>query len=273
MAHPACLNTSVPIEIKLEILSEMSTIAHMRIQIFCSLALATVLALPVAAAPTGGKLKVLVVTGGHAFEKEPFFKVFKDNPNIEFTQATQVKSSEAYDREDLLSYDVVVLYDMVQKITDAQKTRFLSLFDKGIGLVVTHHAMGSYQDWPEYERIMGGKYLMKDEKEGEKTWPKSDYQHDVDLAVAIVAKDHPITAGFQDFTIHDEIYIGFRVRSDVTPLLATTHPRSGKTLAWCRTQGKSRVVYLELGHDHLAYENPNYQKVLANAISWAANKQ
>ena len=101
---------------------------------------------------------------------------------------------------------------------------------------------------------------------------KVGYQHDVDVPVTIVAKDHPVTAGLNDFTIHDEIYWGFRVGSSVTPLLTTAHPRSGKPLAWTRTQGKSRVVYLQLGHDHLAYQNPNFRQLIARSIRWVAKQ-
>ena len=72
--------------------------------------------------------------------------------------------------------------------------------------------------------------------------------------------------------IHDEIYWGFRIQSDVTPLLTTTQSKSGKPLAWARTEGKSRVVYLQLGHDHWAFENPNYRKLVAQSIRWTAKK-
>jgi uncharacterized protein len=240
----------------------------MKSHILLALALGALLINTSLAAP----LKVLVVTGGHDFEKEQFFKVFKDNTDITFTNAVQVKSSEAYDRDDLLSYDVIVLYDMVQKITDEQKKKLLSIFDKGIGFVVTHHAVCSYQDWPEWEHIRGGKYLLKDETVDGKAWPKSDYKHDVDLPVTIADKEHPITAGVSDFTIHDEIYTNFRLQPDVKPLLTTTHPQSTKTLGWWRMEKKSKVVYLELGHDHQSYENPNYQKLLRQAIRWSAQK-
>src|SRR6266446_1987180 len=101
------------------------------------------------------KIRTLIITGGQGFEKEAFFDVFKSNPPIAFTNAAQGKASaDAYEREDLLSYDVVVLYDMPKNITDAQKAKFVSLFDRGIGLVVLHHALVSYQHWPEYERII-----------------------------------------------------------------------------------------------------------------------
>jgi len=55
---------------------------------------------------------------------------------------------------------------------------------------------------------------------------------------------------------------------DVIPLLSTTYPKSGKPLAWTRNQGKSRIVYLQLGHDHSAYENPRYRELVARAIQY-----
>jgi len=238
--------------------------------IFLSLFFATIsFGLPAAEA---ARLKVLVITGGHGFEEEEFFKVFKDNPGIAFTHAAHGKTdASAYDREDLLTYDVVVLYDMPKTISEAQKKRFQSLFDKGTGLLVMHHALVSYQGWPEYERIIGGRYPEADGKSGAVSTAVG-YEHDVDVPVTIVPKDHPITAGLKDFTIHDEIYWGFRVQPDVTPLLTTTHPKSGKPLAWARTQGKSRVVYLQLGHDHKAYENPGFRELVARSIRWTAVK-
>ncbi len=222
------------------------------------------------AAETGAKIKVLVVTGGHAFEKAPFYLNFERNTAITFTAAEHGKqNATVYERDDLLSYDVVVLYDMPKEIAEAQKARFMALFDKGIGLVVLHHALVSYQHWPEYEKIIGGRYPEADGKGGVVT-PEVGYKHGEEVPVVVVAKAHPITNGVKDFTIHDEIYWGFRVQPDVTPLITTTHPTSGKPLGWYRTQGNSRVVYLQLGHDHTAYENPNYRLLLANAIAWAA---
>jgi type 1 glutamine amidotransferase len=242
------------------------------LKMFCVLLLA-MLAIDLATAAEDTKLKVLIITGGHGFEKEPFFKVFQDNTEIAFTAASHGKTNAtAYERDDLLSYDVVVLYDMPKTITEAQKAKFLSLFDKGVGLVVLHHAIVSYQYWPDYERIIGGRYPEPDANKPGVVTAEAGYEHDVDIPVVIVARDHPITEGLKDFTIHDEIYWGFRVRPDVKPLITTTHPKSGKPLAWTRTEGKSRVVYLQLGHDHSAYENPNYRRLIAQSIRWAATQ-
>ena len=74
-----------------------------------------------------------------SFRAAPFFKMFQDNPEITFVNGKDVKAAEGYDRADLFSYDVVVLYDVPASMTDVEKTRFLALFDTGIGLVVLNH--------------------------------------------------------------------------------------------------------------------------------------
>lgn len=217
-------------------------------------------------------IRTLIITGGHGFEQQPFFDVFKSNPGISFVHAAHAKTNAtAWERDDILNHDVVVLYDMPRTITDAQKAKFLSIFDKGIGLVVLHHALVSYQDWRDYERIIGGRYPENPAKAGVVT-TEVGYEHDVDVPVKIVAKEHPISSGLSDFVIHDEIYWGFRVGKDVRPLVTTTHPKSGKPLAWTRAEGKSRVVYIQLGHGPSAYQNPNYRRLLAQSIRWAAQR-
>ncbi|HMJ90955.1 MAG TPA: ThuA domain-containing protein, partial [Candidatus Acidoferrum sp.] len=213
---------------------------------------------------------VLLVTGGHGYATNEFLEVFQKNAAIDFTHAVHAKtSSTAYDREDLLSYDCILLYDMVQNITDAQKARLLATLDRGIGLVVTHHALVSYQAWPEFEKIVGGTYPESQNNKGKVT-AELGYEHDVEMPIVIVAKDHPITVGLRNFTITDEIYWGFRVSPDVTTLVTTTHPKSGKPIAWAHNYRQSRVVYLQLGHGPSAYENENYRKLLAQCIRWTA---
>jgi type 1 glutamine amidotransferase len=219
------------------------------------------------------RIRVLLITGGHAFAHEPYLQVYRDNPDITVTQLEHTPgTADAWDRADLAACDVVVLYDMPRTITGAEKDKFLSLFSRGIGLVVTHHALVSYQGWPDYERIIGGRWIDLPAKGGDPRAKPSGYQHDVDIPVVIADPAHPVTAGVGNFTIHDEIYWDFRVGADVTPLLTTTHPKSGNPIAWYRTEGLSRVVYLQLGHGPSAYGDPHFRHLLANAIRWAARR-
>jgi type 1 glutamine amidotransferase len=216
-----------------------------------------------AAVKPAEKIKVLIVTGGHGFQPGSFFKLFDNNPEISYNVVDEKKGAEAWDREDLRHYDVVLLYDFQREMTDAQKARFLALFDQGVGLVVLHHALLSYQNWPEYERIAGGKYLLDHETVDGKTIPASTYQGDVDINVKVVAKDHPVTAGLQDFTIHDEIYRGVRTTGNFKLLMTA----EDKPLAWARTEKNSRVVTIIIGHGP-AHDDANFQKLLAQSIRW-----
>ena len=245
----------------------------MKTRIFFSLVVSALVgAATVSAAEREVRLKVLIVTGGHGFAREAFFQMFKENEAIAFTHAEHTRTNATvYERADLLEYDVLVLYDMPNAISETQKKRFLSLFEKGTGVVVLHHALVSYQHWADYERIIGGRYPEPDGKSGVVT-EQVGYEHDVEVPIVIVARNHPITAGLGDFTLHDEIYWGYRVRPDVTPLLSTTHSKSGKPLAWARTEGKSRVVYIQPGHGPEVFINPNYRKLIAQSIRWTAKQ-
>jgi type 1 glutamine amidotransferase len=215
-------------------------------------------------------LKVLVITGGHGFQAQPFFKMFEDDHGIRYTAAVQAKAAEAYDREDLFGYDVVVLYDSPSEITEAQKARFRGLFERGIGVLVLHHALLSYQKWPEYERVAGGKYLLDDEvTNGKVTTRESTYQPSAEIPARITVKDHPITAGLADFTLRDEFYHQVRMRSDVTTLVSA----GGESLWWTRTEGKSRVVGTVLGHGRGSFEDPTFLQLLARSLRWAARRR
>ncbi len=127
---------------------------------------------------------------------------------ITFSAAEHAKdSATAWDREDLKNFNAIVLYDMPMKITDVQKAKVLTLFGRGVGLVVLHHALVSFQDWPDYERIIGGRWPQPP-KGQPKINDKVGYQHDVEVPVVITDKNHPVTSGLKDVSVRDEIYWG-----------------------------------------------------------------
>lgn len=209
------------------------------------------------------KQKLLIVTGGHGFEREQFFDIFKNMPNTEFHEVVQPEANQLYASGSLDTIDVLVFYDMVQEITESQKKDFLDLLEKGMPIVFLHHALVSYQEWDEFFHIIGGRYVT----EGDSA-DLSSYRHDVDIEIEIVDPSHPVTKGLEDFMIYDEVYGNFMVSDQVTPLLKTNHPESTETVAWCHTYDKSRIVYIQLGHGPSAFEDANFLKLLSNALQW-----
>jgi type 1 glutamine amidotransferase len=225
--------------------------------------------------PGSRKIEVLVVTGGHGFKEQPFFRMFDENPDIHYVTARQDQAAEAYDSADLARFDAIVLYDSPSRITPAQQARFLSLFQRGTGLVVLHHALLSYQDWPAYQRIAGGKYAIDDARAGDLVIPGSDCakdpgqkgcKADVSIPVTVLAPAHPTTAAMGPFTVIDELYTGLHMADDITPLLGTDK----QVIAWSRQEGHSRVVATILGHGLPAYTNPSFTRFLRQSIRWVA---
>jgi len=238
------------------------------------LGFAALFTLAVSAADSpAGKIRVVVVTGGHDFEREPFMKLFKDNGDITFEAVEHPNFHAWLKAENAQKYDVIVAYDMHQEITDEAKEDFLARLKEGKGLVVMHHAIASYQKWPEYAKIIGAKYYLEKTTVGGVEKLRSQYQHDVQIPIVIADPAHPVTKGLKDYVIHDETYKLFDVFEDTHPLLKTKEPLSNEVIAWCKTYGPARVVYMQSGHDHFAYENPNFQQLLKQAIRWTAKKE
>ncbi len=105
---------------------------------------------------------------------------------------------------------MVVFYDMwAQGITPQQQKSFTALLERGIGVVALHHTMAEHQNWPEYAKIIGGKFHLQDRIVDGKTLAKSGYDHGQDIKVHIASADHPITKGLKDFEIHDETYSNY----------------------------------------------------------------
>src|SRR5947207_3328917 len=106
-----------------------------------------------AKAPTE-KIRVLVVTGGHGFEQEPFFKLFKENQDVTFQAVEHPHAYASLKPEAAKQWDVLVLYDLQANIPDEAKADFVARLKEGKGLVVLHHALCSYQHWPEFAKIV-----------------------------------------------------------------------------------------------------------------------
>lgn len=247
---------------------------HIRVSCSCIILLAGVNTFAMAAdegtpppaPPRPHPIRVLVITGGHDFEHDPFMGVFKGHPDIQAREVTQPEALKYFSLDKAGEYDVMVWYDFVQKIGEEDKKNLVELLKKGKPLVALHHCLADYQDWPEAARILGGRFWMN-AKEGRVL---STFKHDVDLNVHIENTTHPITRFMKDFTIHDEAYGKLEVLPGVTPLLSADHPESNRLIGWTHTYGKSPVAYIQLGHDSKAYKNPSFVRLIAQSIRWAA---
>jgi type 1 glutamine amidotransferase len=158
------------------------------------------------------KQRLLVVTGGHDFETS-FYTLFED-----FDWKHAISNREAFKSDIRPKYDVLVLYDMEDEISDQAKQNFQQFAESGKGIVVLHHAICGFNSWQWYKDLVGGSYPRR----------TGAFKHGQDLVV--------------------------------------------RPVAWISPYPKSRVVYIQLGHDHRSQEHPNYRTLVKNAILWSSGK-
>jgi len=219
------------------------------------------------------KINTVIITGGHDFEREAFFDMFKSFTDIAYEEIIHPDANKIYASQKMETIDVLIFYDMVQDISENQKQDLINLLDKGKSLLFLHHSLASYQHWDDFMDILGGRYYIKKAEEDTSSKPESSYKHDVQVPVTIVNKNHYITKGMENFVIHDETYNDYNISPGIYPLLTTTEETSGDVIGWINHYKKSWIVYLQLGHDHYAYENPNFRRLVHQSIQWLANPQ
>ena len=254
--------------------------------------------------------EILLVTKGHPYEREPFYAVFDDMANLNWTLVEQPAAQAMFNVEQAQNYDAYVIYDMpgIQFQPDGPplftepsaryKEDFLELLAHGHGFVFLHHAIAGWPAWPQYAEIIGGRFLYLPADLRGVACQDSGYRHSVTHTID-VDQSHPIAVGVEaQFEITDELYLYEVFSDDVAPLLTSQHEfvrdnfysaahvvRDGKMfdnegwqhapgsnlVGWTKTVGKSRIVYLQCGDDAVAYANPAYRKLLANAIEWVSD--
>jgi type 1 glutamine amidotransferase len=214
-----------------------------------------------AVATAQSPIRVLLVTGGHDHDLE-FYSIFAD-PRF---RVTVDGHPSAYRRPFENRYDVLVTYDTTEDPDEKKRANLKAFAEAGRGIVVLHHGICSFVKWPYWtEQVVGGRYRF----EADDTGPASSYSHDESIEVEVAAT-HPVTEGVSAFTIHDETYKNLWIAPTVKPLLTTSHPKGDRTIAWIGPHPKSRVIYLQFGHDRQAHTNPSYQRLVRNAIAWSA---
>lgn len=213
-------------------------------------------------------VKIMLVTGGHAFDTVQFFEMFDALPGIEYDHFQQPKANNKLVKDFAKDYDVVVFYDMWKSISALEKNAYQRMTNEGKPLLFLHHSIASYQKWGEFENIIGGKYV-----ESARNVPEdehSNYEHDV-WVYTKVENYTAVTVGLKEPRFFDEIYGNVRISENVIPLLRTTHPKSMRYVAWQHKYNNSHVVYLQPGHDYRSYESEDYRKLLTQAIKFLAS--
>lgn len=190
---------------------------------------------------------------------------------IDIIVSTDEKKWYEYDLQ-LYKYDLIVTSGLgFEKLPKEPLYQLEEFIENGGGLVVVHQGVGSYEEYPKFQELIGigwygshtGSHIFWDDQK--KDWTETPVYHGVapahgkqhEMIIDIRDPTHPITKGMPLKWKHgmDEFYHGMRGFTSNINVLATAYSDkklwgSGEhePIAWTSSHGKGRVFVTVLGH-------------------------
>jgi type 1 glutamine amidotransferase len=206
-----------------------------------------------------GPIKVMVMGGRtknfHEFHiMAPIYEKFLTAAGFE---VKLTEDREDFTAEQIKPFDVIMDYTTGEDLTPEQGRGLLGAIIGGKGFLGVHSAADSFKNTPGYISMIGGKFLTHPNK-----WPK--------LTINVLNRHHPVCEGIEDFEIEEELYLMETV-GHFELLMSTWYKGFERPMTWVKPYGHGRVCYTALGHGQPQSENPNFQRLIVNAVKWAKN--
>jgi len=254
-----------------------------------------------------GQRQLLVLSGGHPYEAEPFAGLLASFTGWTVTHLIHPEAETAIAEGAAQDAAAILFYDMPgYRFEDGKaatrppsftyRRAIADHFARGGGAVAMHHAIAGWAEWPEWAEMVGGRFLYAPGEANGAAHLDSGYRHEVQYDAIVLDPEHPVTAGLPSrFPLCDELYLA-PVWGAAKPLLRADHafvrdnfysaaqavagqmfsntgwdhrPETD-LIAWEKPVGAGRLVYLQPGDGPAAYADPNFRRLLANALAYVA---
>lgn len=141
--------------------------------------------------------------------------------------------------------------------------------ERGGALLAVHTASICFDDWPEWQEILGGGW----------TWGTSHHPP-LGPVRARPLDGAPLTDGLHAFELVDEVYAQLAIapRSTVIAHAEALAPPADapvdgvQPIAWLHEYGRGRVAYDALGHDAASLNEPTHRRLLQRAALWCCRR-
>ncbi len=146
-------------------------------------------------------------------------------------------------------------------LTEEQEEAIAEFVGNGGGFLALHNstALKRLDDKPSlYRDVLGSSY-------------NGHGPGDEKFDVKVVKTDHPVTAGVKDYVAVDERHTPIIHADDITLLVEAVSGDKTSVNGYVRTYGKGRVCHLANGHNLDVLQNPEMQKLMANAALWCCD--
>jgi type 1 glutamine amidotransferase len=126
----------------------------------------------------------------------------------------------------------------------------------GGGLLAVHAATVAGQTSPALRALVGGVFV--------------EHPPQFSFTVYPLYGEHPITAGIEAFTVHDEFYV--QAYDDAVSIHAVALDRGvAHPMVWSRREGRGRVAYVALGHGPEVWGLEPYRRLMLQAVAWSTD--
>lgn len=223
--------------------------------------------------PDGERINILILSGknNHEWQKTTplLVKIYKNAGlfNVNVTDKPDTLNYNSLRKFDVLVSNWNSWPDNTFRMSTEWENDLLEYVRNGGGIVFFHAGASSFYGWKDYKQMGIGRWGINT-SHGEPSKGKI-YGFD---------QDHPITKGFKDFFIIDEIWEKTDIYPGITGLASVSasdekdgHPVSEPAIFVNQT-GKGRSFYTILGHDERALLNSGLQTLLLRAAQWCAGK-
>ena len=210
----------------------------------------------------GDGTKILVVGGGTSHDFQKWFNEADvatlraaGKCSVNYTESSATATKALAEADVLVSSTNQKGFD-----TPAFRAALMKFADSGKGIVLLHPAVWYNWPWPEYNEQLVGGGARGHESVGK-------------YSVDVVAQ-HQVTRGLPaNFQVTDELYhMTVDPKGAPIEILAKASTARGVNYPsiWLVSHPRARIVAIALGNDGRVHELPEYKKLLANAVAWAA---
>jgi uncharacterized protein len=190
------------------------------------------------------------------------------------------ESTEIYaEAAEMARTDLIVQCVTMSQISPEQLSGLGAAVVAGIGFTGWHGGIAdSFRASSDYLHLVGGQFATHPGKEPcQRRGDEEDNYLPYTVNVTPLGREHPITAGIDDFELHTEQY--WVLHDDLIDVLATTtHPTQPwqpwrrpvtSPAIWTRLWGAGRIVVTTPGHSPDVLEHPSVRTVIERGMLWA----
>ena len=183
------------------------------------------------------------------------------------------------DADAMAATDLIVQCVTMSQIGAGELAGLRAAVEAGTGFTGWHGGIAdSFRASSDYLHLVGGQFATHPSKEPAQCGHgASDNFLPYTVNITALGREHPITAGVDDFPLTTEQY--WVLHDDLIDVLATTthptrpwHPWHRPVTCpavWTRRWGAGRIVVTTPGHSLDVLENPNVRAIIERGMLWA----